>query len=398
MIEGPGGEAMVIHQRAVDDEIGTQPSAYASGPACAGIVETTVSTMKAGEMVMRSGRALASAVVAVDMAVSPDGRQIAVVSAGNAGTDRQVQFFDAVDVSQPPSTVSPTDSGGVSNPCVAGGTVPSTGGGMDLPADPKGGMMPPQPVEYLPPNGEVVAVAFDRVGNVIVQSRQPATVQILTQRSAPIVLSSDVRADIGHQMFHTATAGKVACASCHPEGSEDGRVWRFLGEGQRRTQSLRGGIMDTAPFHWGGTLPTLTHLMRDVFQGRMAGPAVLSTDVDALSRWVDRIRSVPTSTWHDSAAVTRGQALFQDTTAACGSCHGGPDFTNSKSVDVGTGGNFQVPQLHNLAFRAPYMHDGCAATLADRFSPTCGGGDKHGVTSQLSRAQIDDLVAYLETL
>jgi cytochrome c peroxidase len=107
---------------------------------------------------------------------------------------------------------------------------------------------------------------------------------------------------------------------------------------------------------------------------------------------------VPTSAWHDSAAVTRGQALFQDTKVACNSCHNGPDLTSSKTVDVGTGGLFQVPQLHSLAFRAPYMHDGCATTLADRFSQACGGGDRHGVTSQLSRAQIDDLVAYLETL
>ena len=44
------------------------------------------------------------------------------------------------------------------------------------------------------------------------------------------------------------------------------------------------------------------------------------------------------------------------------------------------------------------MHDGCAATLRDRFNPACGGGDRHGVTSQLSSAQIDDLVAYLQTL
>jgi cytochrome c peroxidase len=54
--------------------------------------------------------------------------------------------------------------------------------------------------------------------------------------------------------------------------------------------------------------------------------------------------------------------------------------------------------LRNLQVRAPYMHDGCATTLKDRFDPNCGGGDKHGVTSHLTPAEIDDLVAYLETL
>jgi cytochrome c peroxidase len=66
-------------------------------------------------------------------------------------------------------------------------------------------------------------------------------------------------------------------------------------------------------------------------------------------------------------------------------------------MDVGTGKPYQVPSLRGLAARAPYMHDGCAATLHDRFGP-CGGGDRHGVTSALTTDQIDDLVAYLETL
>jgi len=39
-----------------------------------------------------------------------------------------------------------------------------------------------------------------------------------------------------------------------------------------------------------------------------------------------------------------------------------------------------------------------AKTLADRFNPSCGGGDKHGLTSSLTSGQIADLVAYMETL
>jgi len=44
------------------------------------------------------------------------------------------------------------------------------------------------------------------------------------------------------------------------------------------------------------------------------------------------------------------------------------------------------------------MHDGCAATLADRFDPACGGGDLHGKTSHLTPAETGDLVAYLKSL
>jgi hypothetical protein len=58
-----------------------------------------------------------------------------------------------------------------------------------------------------------------------------------------------------------------------------------------------------------------------------------------------------------------------------------------------------VPFLVRIGARAPFMHDGCAPTLKDRFlDPVCSGGDRHGKISHLSEAQIDDLVAYLETL
>jgi hypothetical protein len=57
-----------------------------------------------------------------------------------------------------------------------------------------------------------------------------------------------------------------------------------------------------------------------------------------------------------------------------------------------------VPSLRGVSWRAPYMHDGCAPTLRDRFTPSCGGGDRHAVTSVLGEGDITDLIAYLDTL
>ncbi|HEY6878319.1 MAG TPA: cytochrome-c peroxidase, partial [Polyangiales bacterium] len=75
-----------------------------------------------------------------------------------------------------------------------------------------------------------------------------------------------------------------------------------------------------------------------------------------------------------------------------------PHFTNNKSFNVGTGGMFQVPTLNGLALHPPFMHDGCAATLRERFDPACGGADRHGHTSHLTEEELADLVSYLETL
>jgi hypothetical protein len=43
------------------------------------------------------------------------------------------------------------------------------------------------------------------------------------------------------------------------------------------------------------------------------------------------------------------------------------------------------------------MHDGCAATLRDRFDPACGG-DNHGSLDDLEAGSIDDLVSFLQSL
>jgi hypothetical protein len=44
------------------------------------------------------------------------------------------------------------------------------------------------------------------------------------------------------------------------------------------------------------------------------------------------------------------------------------------------------------------MHDGCDPTLAARFDEECGGGERHGRTAHLTSGELDDLIAYLESL
>jgi cytochrome c peroxidase len=117
-----------------------------------------------------------------------------------------------------------------------------------------------------------------------------------------------------------------------------------------------------------------------------------------MADWIESLQPYPALRAHDDEAALRGQALFESEAVACSSCHSGALLTNNQTVDVGTGGPFQVPSLINVAYHQPYLHTGCAETLRDRFDPACGGGDQHGRTSQLEPGQIEDLVAYLESL
>jgi mono/diheme cytochrome c family protein len=398
MVPRSDGTAVVLHETNTQNALATTPGGYGQTFGCGSIVTSTVTVVAPDDQAApTAGMPFEQTIVGADFALSPDGQKIAVVSIAGADQGNQVTFFDL-------NGNSPFNGGGCwPQDDASTVTVVAPGdqsGQSGQSGNDTSGMAAPD--TYLPPNGEIVAVAYDARGNVIVQSREPATLQILTQRVPAVTLSTDSRFDSGHQLFHTATADQVACVSCHPEGGEDGRVWQFQILGERRTQSLRGGIMDTAPFHWSGDEPNMTMLMTDVFQGRMAGGKVDTQGVGALAAWLDKIPTIPTSQTADTATLVRGQTLFAS--AGCVTCHNGPDFTNGQTVSVGTGQqfqsfqSFQVPQLHGLAMRAPYMHDGCAATLHDRFVTPCGGGAMHGNASGLSEAQLGDLIAYLETL
>jgi mono/diheme cytochrome c family protein len=240
--------------------------------------------------------------------------------------------------------------------------------------------------------GQPVAVTYTERRELVVQTRAPGRIVTPTRE---LVLYDDEVADEGHDIFHASTASGLACASCHPEGAEDGIAWDFLGTGTRRTPSLRGGILRTAPFHWDGDLRDMTALCDLVFTSRMGGDALRPAQAQRLGLWLDGL-AAPRAPALDGEAVARGEALFRSAETGCATCHAGPMLTDNRSYDVGTGRRFQVPPLVGLAYRAPYMHDGCAATLDDRLTdPSCGGGDRHGRTSQLTPAQRADLVAFL---
>ncbi len=57
----------------------------------------------------------------------------------------------------------------------------------------------------------------------------------------------------------------------------------------------------------------------------------------------------------------------------------------------------QVPSLIGLWARAPYLHNGCAKTIGDRFSFVCNTV-QHGNLKDLSHEDLGALTAYLETL
>jgi hypothetical protein len=360
------GSVLMLHQTGITDVVDPAAGGYAGVKGCGGIVQPGVSVLTPGGFAPPVAGGLGSLSVAVDIAMSPDQSKVAIASPGNAETAGQPTLVEM--------TMSQASANGPI-PCGAPlGNVPNA------------------------PAGQVVSVSYSQSGVLFAQTREPAALW-RADTGATVGLASGSRDDTGHLIFHANAGGGLACASCHPEGGEDGRVWNFVCAGARRTQSIRGGISATAPFHWDGSEHDFSHLMDDVFTGRMAGPMLSNDQKTALQSWVDTIPELPGTAGLDSAAVVRGSMIFNDANVGCVACHAGSLFTNNTTVDVGTGQPFQVPSLRGVSARTPLMHNGCAATLADRFGDaSCTGGDKHGLTSKLTPAQISDLTTYLESL
>ncbi len=364
------GEIVLLHQVTSQAPVPSGPSGYGGsggafdGGVCVSAIVEPAITVLSAEMAAGSPMVFRPSSLSVDFALSASGTSATVVIPGHWGKSGVAPWVDA------PTSLTRGEL------C------------MQRPTGPAGAAY----------DGQAVAIAARPNGvGAIVQFRAPAML-VFTNDGTRIPLGGGDAADTGHRMFHTNPEGTMTCASCHPEGNDDGRTWNFSEIGPRRTPTLRGGLLGTEPFHWDGDMRDFGHLVDEVLARRMGAPRPSPAQATHLARWVDRLPPLPMPVVPAAAdAVARGRALFERADVGCTTCHGGPRHTNNQTVDVGTGGRFQVPPLVNLRWHAPYMHNGCAITLRDRFG-ACGGGDRHGRTSGLTSAQIGDLVAYLETL
>ena len=230
----------------------------------------------------------------------------------------------------------------------------------------------------------------------------------------------------GERLFFDAShcyQGQMACATCHPhEGLSDGLAWSLetpqLGRDVVENRTLYS-IDGTSPFKWNGKNPNLQtqdgpRTAMYIFRSQ----GFSSTEVNDLVTYLLALR-LPrnphlASNGQLTDAQARGRAIFfRDKTMdgklippldRCYTCHSPQThYTSRILMDVGTATPddtihaFDVPQLEGVVTRPPYLHNGEALELEDiwtKFNPS----DKHGITSDLNKAQLNDLIEFLKTL
>lgn len=248
----------------------------------------------------------------------------------------------------------------------------------------------------------------------------------------------------------------VACASCHPDGRDDGFVWRevhfpALGEGDegrrlasdttvlavthahgawngganfempdplggaRQTPMLAGRVEARGPYGWRGQSETLPERIAHGFvlhRTQLSKPHDFSSGEAAyFSAAVAKfLREGLRPPHREERPLTdeekRGQELFMHADVGCAACHDpkshysdGAVYPKIAQAQPGyldeSNVNFRTPSLRFVSGTPPYLHDGSRATLEDVLKYNM---DRMGKTSHLSDADRAALVAYLRTL
>ncbi len=230
----------------------------------------------------------------------------------------------------------------------------------------------------------------------------------------------------GERLFYDASfcfQGQLACATCHPhEGLSDGLTWMLetpkLGRDVVENRTLLG-IADTSPFKWNGKNRDLStqagpRAATFIFRSQGFSPRE-AQDVESFIQSLNLPRNPRLGSGHElTEAQERGREIFFRTKTNNGSlispenrcyfCHPpSTHYTSRVQINVGTATRydtikeFDIPQLESVYMRAPYLHNGEAQTLEEiwtKFNPE----DKHGITSDMDKLQLNDLIEFLKTL
>jgi len=210
----------------------------------------------------------------------------------------------------------------------------------------------------------------------------------------------------GEMLFNDATIcfqKWQSCASCHPGlGRTDGLNWDLLNDGIGNPKNTKSLLLSHK------TPPAMITGVRDGAEAAVRTGIkhilfVVRPEEEAFSmdEYLKSLKPVPSPYLVKgklSESANRGQKVFEK--AGCARCHKGPLYTDLQKYNIGLGeGNdedreFDTPTLVEIWRTAPYLYDGRAVTIKEvltKYNP----GDKHGVTSNLTKGEIGDLTEFV---
>lgn len=246
---------------------------------------------------------------------------------------------------------------------------------------------------------------------------------------------------LGRRLFYDAeepvVSREMGCAGCHPDGRDDGHVWREVTDTFYKTSQFRAGPslavgMEQKPYGVARQTPMLAgrvkalgpygwHAESATLVDRIKAGFVLHRD-DRLETdgATMRMRAEPLAEFLRTGLVAppreardldpeeqKGKEIFVSARARCVTCHvPSSELTDRSSLplrgfrtlqyfDEDPRKDYKVPSLFYVGSTAPYYHDGSEASLEDLIEHN---QDRMGRTSHLTKGERAELVAYLKTL
>ena len=247
-------------------------------------------------------------------------------------------------------------------------------------------------------------------------------------------LDSDAQGlNLGRRLFYSSTMAEgMGCAGCHPEGRDDGHVWReiytpegkrFLGGDEifgppkevrgvpRRTPMLVSRLFPVGPYGWLAESKTLEERIRagtKLHSGTSPPTEIPDYYINALGVFVRKgLVKPPARTAALTSQEQRGKVVFEDSKTQCSVCHEPTRyFSNYLAMKLDplptvagfapeTDVNFKTPSLLYVGQHGSLLHDGSAKSIDDLIEKN---GTRMGSTAHLSTDDRKALVAYLKTL
>jgi hypothetical protein len=249
---------------------------------------------------------------------------------------------------------------------------------------------------------------------------------------------------LGRRLYFDSTEPTVsrdmACAGCHPDGRDDGHVWRErkaswgrgfrfnagpglqFGSAQngdaesygfpRQTPMLAGRVGAVGPYGWHAESPTLVDRLKAGFELHRddsldTDSGMLRMRADPLVRFLrEGLVPPPTPQRPLTEEEALGKSIFESPRTECATCHvPSKEYTDRSAralprktppfFDDEVDPAFKVPSLRFVGGTPPYYHDASAPTLEYLVEKN---GDGMGRTSHLSKADKAALVAFMRTL
>jgi DNA-binding beta-propeller fold protein YncE len=226
-----------------------------------------------------------------------------------------------------------------------------------------------------------------------------------------IAIGGDAPADQvrrGEMLFHDARLcfqSWQSCSSCHPDGRADALNWDLLNDGYGNPKNTKSLLLahETPPAMILGVRGSAEEAVRAGLR-HIHFAVRPEAEAMAIDAYLKSMQPVPSPFLVDGKlgpAALRGREVFAK--AKCDECHTGPYFTNLEQYYLGLDRGpdmvrpVDTPTLIEGWRTAPYLLDGRAPDMRSLLVEH-NVQDKHGYTSALSEAELEDLLAYLLSL